>query len=206
MPPGIGYSREIPIAGEAGGGNGPQAGARPGGVSPQEAVKILSLRVPERPSPTSIAPLPLLMSPGGAAPGAMGLDQMIQGLMAAFRPQSPSGAPQIPQLPNRPGGGLGRGPQPQLPTFRPSPDPSFTAEQRFPTSNNYPTPNIVFQPGGPGPVERPGQPINNPIPPPPPPPEWTPPSFPSLPDLAPRRDELDFVPFDPGIDRRNPLF
>lgn len=50
-----------------------QGGGPASGVSPQQAVKFLSLRVPERPSPTSIAPLPLLMSKGGAAPGASGV-------------------------------------------------------------------------------------------------------------------------------------
>jgi len=97
MPPGIGYGRDIPLAGEQSGAT-PQGGTNVGGMSPQEAVKILSLRVPERPSASAIAPLPLLQSQGGMAPGAGGLDSMIAALMQAF-PQ------------------LGRGPAPQTPTF-----------------------------------------------------------------------------------------
>lgn len=176
MPPGIGYSRDIPLAGESGGA-GPQGQGRVGGLSPQEAVRILSLRIPERPAQNAIAPLPLLLSPGGEAAGAQGLDALLQGLAAAFpqMPQPQQGGPNVsgvPQLPARPsaGGGLGRGPSPQLPTFKPSPTPAQPAQQRAPV--NLPTPNIVFQPPSRGGVERPGQPINNPIPPPPPPPEW----------------------------------
>lgn len=108
MPPGIGYSRDIPLAGE-GGANGQQT-KKLGGLSPQEAVKILSLRIPDQPSATSIAPLPLLQSPGGTSLGGPGLDRMMQGLMAAFPPT----------LPTIPGGGrLGRGDVPKLPTFQP---------------------------------------------------------------------------------------
>jgi hypothetical protein len=69
---------------QAGGGSGNGYG-----ISPQEAVRILSLRVPDRPSPTAIAPLPLLQSPGGAAAGASGLQSMIAALMQAFRPTPP---------------------------------------------------------------------------------------------------------------------
>lgn len=102
MPPGIGYSRDIPLQGDSGGPNSPQGGANAGGMSPQEAVQILSLRVPERPSPTALAPLPLLTSPGGMGAGAQGLDSMIAALIQAF-----GGG----------GSGLGRGPNPQMPTF-----------------------------------------------------------------------------------------
>lgn len=66
-----------------------QQGAR--GISPQQAVKILSLRVPERPSPTAIAPMALLQSQGGMAPGAGGLQSMIAALIQAFKPQMDSG-------------------------------------------------------------------------------------------------------------------
>jgi hypothetical protein len=53
------------------------------GLSPQEAVKILSLRIPERPSPTAIAPMPLLTSQGGA--GVPGLDSLVAALMQSFQ-------------------------------------------------------------------------------------------------------------------------
>jgi hypothetical protein len=53
-----------------------------GGLTPQQAVKMLSLRIPERPSPTGLAPMPLLQSPGGA--GMQGLDSLIAALLQAF--------------------------------------------------------------------------------------------------------------------------
>lgn len=105
MPPGIGYGRDIPLARE-GGANGPQGSGKVGGISPQEAVRILSLRVPERPSASALAPLPLLTGAGGRAAGAQGLDALIQGLLQAF-----------PQLPNPGGSGNGRGPDPRVPSF-----------------------------------------------------------------------------------------
>lgn len=94
-----------------------QPGARPqgtgqgGGMSPQQAVKILSLRVPERASQGSIAPLPLLTSKGGAQAGAQGLDTMVAALMRAFSRQQPLGAgPQAIGTGQQPM--MGAGPQP----------------------------------------------------------------------------------------------
>ena len=70
---------------------GPRSAAIPG-ASPQQAVKMLSLRVPERASQGAIAPLPLLTSKGSQVAGASGLDSMIAALMQAFR-QQPVGQP-----------------------------------------------------------------------------------------------------------------
>lgn len=136
MPPGIGYGRDIPIARE--GGAGSPEGAKIGGISPQEAVRILSLRVPERASPTGLAPLPLLQSRGGLGAGAQGLDALLQGLMQAF-----------PQLPQSGGSGLGRGPNPQVPTFGgPGTPPQRGGGGELPPQ--APPPNL------PPPVIRPG--------------------------------------------------
>lgn len=108
MPEGIGYRFQIGANGNREDENGGQGR----GISPQEAVKILSLRVPERPSPTAVVPLELLNSPGGAAAGAQGLDSMIAALIQAFRPpfvgggasgSAGGGAPAAPVLPPLPG-------------------------------------------------------------------------------------------------------
>lgn len=91
----IGYSRDIPLAGDAGSAKGPSgASSAPRGASPQEAVKLLSLRVPERPSQGALAPVSLLTSRGSQAPGASGLDSLIAALMQAF--QTPSSVPALP--------------------------------------------------------------------------------------------------------------
>lgn len=92
MPTGpFGFSRDIPLAGESGGptGGGPST---PKGLSPQEAVKLISLRVPERSSAGALAPLPLLTSRGSQQAGAGGLDTLIAALMQAFKGSTlPSG-------------------------------------------------------------------------------------------------------------------
>src|SRR3990167_9372355 len=81
---------DIPMNGQGG-----PNGSRPRGLSPQQAVKILSLRVPE--SLPSNAPVnrSLLTSPGGAAPVAGGLQSLIQQLIQSFKPAAgaPGGAP-----------------------------------------------------------------------------------------------------------------
>lgn len=75
------------------------------GMSPQQEVRMLSLRVPDRPSPTAITSLPLLQSQGGAAPGAAGLQSLIQALIQAFRPAPGVGGGVV-------GGTAGPGPSP----------------------------------------------------------------------------------------------
>lgn len=99
------------VNGNNGNGDGSR---RPSGSGPQSPVEIRSLRIPDQPSPTSVAPLPLLQSAGGAVPGAQGLDSMVAALVNAFKPQT--AAPASLQAPS----GLGRGPMPQAPSFTPS--------------------------------------------------------------------------------------
>jgi hypothetical protein len=96
MPIGFSYApgSDIPYNGEGGGGQSPSR------LSPQQAVKILSLRVPE--SLPSNAPVArsLLTSPGGSAAGASGLQSMIQQLIQGFRPMQGGGLPSSPmQMP-----------------------------------------------------------------------------------------------------------
>lgn len=68
-------------------------GGAPRGTSPQQAVKILSLRVPKQLPSNAPVSRELLNGPGGA--GAPGLTSMIQQLMQAFRPKTD----QFPQSP-----------------------------------------------------------------------------------------------------------
>jgi len=52
-------------------------------MSPQDVARIVSLRLPERASPTSIAPQALLSAPGLS--GAPGLNPLVMALLNAFR-------------------------------------------------------------------------------------------------------------------------
>lgn len=72
-------------------------------LTPQQAIRILSLRVPE--SQPANAPInrSLLMSPGGQAAGASGLQSMIQQLIQAFKPPMDTPAPVLPSMPSQPG-------------------------------------------------------------------------------------------------------
>lgn len=97
MPPGIGYRFQPGIQDTQ--LNGDDGAGRASGLSPQQAVEIRSLRIPDRPSPTAIAPLALLNSPGGGAAGAQGLDSLIAALMQVFQPQAAQAGPQAPPLP-----------------------------------------------------------------------------------------------------------
>src|SRR5688572_29874557 len=94
MPLGISFApgADLPFNGQAG-----QNGSAPSRLSPQQAVRILSLRVPERlPSNAPVA-RQLLTSPGGSAAGApSSLQAMLQQLMAR------GGQPNQPVLPSRP--------------------------------------------------------------------------------------------------------
>lgn len=78
-----------------------------GGSSPQEAVKILNLRVPKTLPSNAPVNRALLGGPGGAmngssAPGAQGLTSLVQALQQAFRAQAPMGSPMQPMLPGAP--------------------------------------------------------------------------------------------------------
>ena len=115
MPPGIGYNfqfgAERPRT-QPGGGGGVS------GLSPQEAVKFLSLRLPDRQSPTAIASQALLRAPGAAGLSGHGdanLQAVIQGLMQLFSGGGHSTpTPRvIPVDPNQPMGGTAT--QPTVP-------------------------------------------------------------------------------------------
>lgn len=136
MPPGIGYSyapgSDIPFNGERGG----QAPSR---LSPQQAVKILSLRVPEAlPSNAPVA-RQLLTSPGGSAAGASGLQSMIQQLIQGFQP----------------GGGMAPLPSRQMP-FPPTqapmtgPNQNVSQQPQFVGNIDSPMQNPFWGPPGPG--------------------------------------------------------
>lgn len=103
MPIGFSYApgADIPM-------NGESNGRAPSRLSPQQAVKLISLRVP--PALPSNAPVArqLLTSPGGSAAGASGLQSMIQQLMQGYRPAqglpgAPMQSPLAGPLPSRPG-------------------------------------------------------------------------------------------------------
>ena len=113
MPQNVGYSFQ-PL-------NQPQTGAdgqgRVSGLSPQQAVRLLSLRIPERPSPTGIAPQALLQARGGAGvPGGGDMSALIRALMTMFGGGGAVPPPRVrPGLtaPGGPGGPVGpTSPQP----------------------------------------------------------------------------------------------
>lgn len=91
----IGYSKDpFTDIQMTGGQNGQSAG--PSRLTPQQAVKILSLRVPRHMPASAPINSMLLNAPGGSAPGASGLQSMIQQLMQLFQPQrTPAGAPPV---------------------------------------------------------------------------------------------------------------
>jgi hypothetical protein len=80
MPAGIGYSFAPGADQQLPGG---QNGQGRQGMSPQDAVKLLSLRIPERPAPSGIAPQALLQGQGAAGmAGGGGLQAIIRALMS----------------------------------------------------------------------------------------------------------------------------
>lgn len=87
MPEGIGYSyqpgrQDTPLQrGETSGGRNTTA--------PQQAIRTLSLRVPQTQSVPGIAPLPLLNAAGG---GGSDLDMLLNALLKAFGPGAMPGA------------------------------------------------------------------------------------------------------------------
>lgn len=92
MPPGIGYNfapgNDIQMGGKGRSG-GPSFG-------PQEAIRMLSLRLPKSAGPSAIAPSALLNAPGGA--GAPNLNSILMALVQAFAPQHQAGVPSLPSL------------------------------------------------------------------------------------------------------------
>lgn len=153
MPLGLSYApgADIPFNGS----NGQQGGA-PSRLSPQQAVRILSLRVPERlPSNAPVA-RQLLTSPGGSAAGApSSLQAMLQQLM---RPQQTGGSPMVgPQhsagAPMPPSRGANVPAPPDLPAGSdyqlngPFPNPQPPPPQNF---SGYPPPPMYDGGGGDG--------------------------------------------------------
>ena len=102
--------------------NGQSPQARPDGV--QEAIKVLSLRLPKVVGAQGIAPQPLLSSQGsGGNPRVDSVvNQILSRIMPTGQPQGPS-APMVPQMGPSFGGDVGGGqPQPrqeQQPSNRP---------------------------------------------------------------------------------------
>jgi hypothetical protein len=94
MANGLGVSYQ-PGAMNGTGPDGAPSGARR--LSPQESVKILSLRVPERANPTAPINRSLLTSPGSASPGASALNRLVAQLQQAFKAMPP--IPNAPMMP-----------------------------------------------------------------------------------------------------------
>ena len=93
MPEGVGYSFD-PGAASLGRPQGEdQAGSR---MSPQQAVKLLSLRIPERaPGQGGLAPQALLQGSGSAGMPSGSMSQVIASLMKMYAPGYQSGEPSM---------------------------------------------------------------------------------------------------------------
>lgn len=155
----IGYSWQPGATTPGGTGAGGPSGVK--GASPQQAVKILSLRVPERPSATQIAPQALLTSKGSAAAGAQGLDTLVAALMQAFQPPVTSGAPQVPGAPVSRVPGRDGSPQPGIiPAPPQSPLPPVQEPPGLPAPGGgprpIPPPRVIPRDGPLPNVEEPG--------------------------------------------------
>lgn len=146
MPPGIGYSFQ-----PGGGGDTPldrnQQGAQT--TVPQQAIRTLSLRVPQTQNPRAVAPLPLLNATGG---GGTDLDMLLNALLRAFGPQMAggfSGGPQGGGHPPAPRirpiddvSGNGGWPTPDTPP--PDPAPPIGIPQDYPPMGPYDsTPDVM---------------------------------------------------------------
>lgn len=80
------------------------------GLSPQSAVRLLQLRVPERPAASAIAPQALLQSPGAGGLGGDGLAGIIKALAGRAAPPPMAPPPMVP-----PQMGAAAAPSQQLP-------------------------------------------------------------------------------------------
>lgn len=183
---GFGFSRNIPIATEGGGPGGRNGGTRAEGIGPQEAVRILSVRQPERPVP---APSPLAtFGQGSGQTGdwlaqAFGLGPMVEGLAEAFR--RPGAVPLF-GLPERGrinvSGDVGRG-------------------SLFPGSSPSPAPQPTIKFG-----QDPNAPGGTPEPAPEPLPIPTPPQAAASPFAQPGRNPRLAEKYGWDIDTGQPLF
>lgn len=163
--------------GQAGQGDQQQAAAR-GPTSPtQQAIRILSLRLPRVLGANALAPGPLLQGPGGAAgaPGAnlfeMGQPQSLQELIARLAALLRTGGGQPQGLP---------GPPPGLPSPHIIPGTLPPGQGTPAPRHRMPIPDFpTTPPGAPGPMPAPRYRI--------PPPDWptTPPGVPSGPIQLP---------------------
>ena len=169
---GLGFSF---APGATGGGKGPTR-------SPQEAVRVLNLRIPKRLGGSPIAPRSLLTSPGGS--GVPGLNAVLAQLAQAFAPQHQPGVPTLPSMapppmsPMTQGGQIGhitRGTAPPSSPFASAPNPTVTPSPsgRFNLPGASTTPRSSspgYQPwipantmrqmdGGDAPLSRPAAPL-----------------------------------------------
>ena len=122
MPMGVSYQPGADIPFDQGTG-----GSRVRGVAPQEAVRLLNLRIPQSRTAGAggLAPLPLLNAAGG---GGSDLDMLLKALMAAFggggggRGGAQATPRVVPGINDPSGGGAvlqGPGPYPQIPPDTP---------------------------------------------------------------------------------------
>jgi len=129
MPPGIGYSyqpggdTDTPLQPRGQGGQG---------IAPQQAIRTLSLRVPQTQSVPGLSPLPLLNASGG---GGTDLDMLLTALLRAFgqggggqqfsgRSQGRNATPRVipgGDGPAPPPGDIGPAPRPRVPQDFPTP-------------------------------------------------------------------------------------
>lgn len=124
--------------------SGPNASNAPQGV--QEAIKILSLRLPRVVGPSAVSPLSLLSSPGsGGAP----IDSVVNKIIQKYFPQAPQSAPQSPMAPpEKPPAPMSSGQPPVLGS-----DPGTTSGT-MPPSSPYQAPSEAQAPQSPFPDLR----------------------------------------------------
>ena len=112
-------------------GSGQNGVGGPRGLSPQQAVKILSLRVPEALPSNAPAHRSLLTSPGSRAAGAGGLQSLIQQLIQSFKPGAGVSPMPSQSIPFPPMQAPGTGPsqnvsqQPQFQGYFDTPPPAY---------------------------------------------------------------------------------
>lgn len=139
MPAGLGYSF---APGADANGMTQQGQPQRRGLSPQSAVKLLQLRVPERPAASAIAPQTLLQSPGSAGVGGDALGAIIKALAGreVSPPQAPPApAPQAPTAQQK----IDDGAVWMNPPSAPEPVPSYQAPAPPPMPAYQP---LVYQP------------------------------------------------------------
>lgn len=164
MPAGLGYTFAPGADAQQSGQRG-QTGTAQRGLSPASAVKLLQLRVPERPAASAIAPQALLQAGGGAALGGGGLEGIIRALAGvkggAAAPEPP---PQDPPAPYQP---------PPAPSQQAPSTPQMIDEGAV-WMNPFGAPSAPAPPPAPPPYQPPPMPTAAPSAPAIPPPRITP--------------------------------